>query len=122
MSTLESRLFASASLLEKGGSTGTSNEDVDQQFLTRVLQKRIEAFKLPISFSSNARLAVLTLVDRPGSVVVLLIDCLNAYEGQTVTVDMLAELYPIGFYDEVTLSRYIEDFLKQGKVKWSEIY
>lgn len=98
------------------------NPDVEGQFLIKILNKRIEACKLPIKFNEAAKMAVLALVDRPGSVVALLIDCLNAHEGKTVTVEMLANLYPWGFYDEATLSRYINDYLKPRKIKWAEIY
>ena len=51
-----------------------------------------------------------------------LIDCLNAHEGQTVTTNMLADLYPVGFYDEATMERYCDQFIKPKKVKWAEIY
>jgi hypothetical protein len=66
--------------------------------------------------------ATLAFCDRPGSTVALLIDCLNKYEGQTVTCAMLADLYPSGFYDEPTLMKYVDDYLKTRKVKWAEIY
>jgi hypothetical protein len=102
-----------------------AEEDVpeaEEAFLVQVLNKRIEVHNLPISFSGPAKMAVLALTDRPGSVVALLIDCLNAYEGQKVTVEKLADLYPTGFYDEDTLIRYADQYLKTRKVKWSDLY
>jgi hypothetical protein len=62
------------------------------------------------------------LVDRPGSAIILLIDTLNKYEGQIVTIKMLAELYPMGFYDEASLIKVIDEEIKPRKRKWSEIY
>lgn len=95
---------------------------VEEQFLVKVLAKRIEVMKLPVTFTPHAQMAVLGLCDRPGAVVMLLIDCLNAFEGQTVTTEKLGDLYPEGFYDERTAMRYADDYLKSRKVKWSEIY
>lgn len=97
-------------------------EELEEEFLIKILNKRIEGMKLPISFSPAAKMAILAFCDRPGSVVILLIDCLNAYEGQRVTVPMLVELYSDGFYDEGTLLRYIDDYMKLRKVKWSYVY
>lgn len=108
--------------LEDVSVQGAEPENVEIQFLIQVLNKRIEVMKLPISFDGPAKTAVLALVDRAGAVVVLLIDCLNAFEGKTVTVNMLMDLYPLGFYDEPTLMRYIDDYMKPRRVKWAEVY
>lgn len=97
-------------------------KSLDGEFFIQILNKRIEVYKLPISFTPAAKLAVMSLVDRAGSVVALLIDCLNAYEGKAVTAGMLTDLYSEGFYDEDTLMRYVDGYLKTRKVKWSEIY
>lgn len=95
---------------------------LDEQLLVQILNKRIEVLKLPIQFTDGAKMCALALVDRPGSMVALLIDCLNNYEGKTVTSRELADLYPTGFYDEPTMLRYIDEYLKPRKVKWAEIY
>jgi hypothetical protein len=96
--------------------------DTANTFLLQVLQKRLEAMKLPITFSAPAKLAVLALVDTPGMLVGLLIDCLNAYEGGNVTVEKLSELYPRGFYTQKTFEKYVDHLIKPKKVKWAEIY
>jgi hypothetical protein len=97
-------------------------EDIEKSFLIQVLNKRIEVIKLPISFTPTAKMGILAFVDRAGYLVTLLIDCLNAFEGKKVDIEMLAALYPVGFYDEPTLDRYIDGFLKPRRVKWAEIY
>lgn len=95
---------------------------VDDNFLIQILDKRIEVLKLPIKFTTPAKMAILAFVDRPGSLVALLVDCLNNYEGKTVDVAMLTNLYPWGWYDEETFIRYVDEYLKPKKVKWAEIY
>jgi hypothetical protein len=94
----------------------------EASFLSRIVRKRIEAMKLPINFTEYAYIAINLLVDRPGSAIILLIDTLNKYEGQIVTIKMLAELYPMGFYDEASLIKVIDEEIKPRKRKWSEIY
>jgi hypothetical protein len=120
MNEEQCKVFITAVMLEQ--KKETSIPEVEGHFFLKILNKRIEAGKLPISFTAPAKMAVLALVDRAGSVVALLIDCLNAFEGKTVTVDDLANLYPTGFYDEPTLMRYIDSYLKHRQVKWSELY
>src|SRR5512137_2310528 len=119
MSNIKSQLYLVGCLTD---SEGKPSPSIDEQFLVQILNKRIEVHKLPISFSDGAKLCVLALTDRPGSVVALLIDCLTNFEGQTVTSKQLADLYPVGFYDEPTMIRYIDEYLKPKKVKWAEIY
>lgn len=92
------------------------------RFLSNIVRKRIEVLKLPIVFTEYAYMYVDLFVDRPGSAVLFLIDALTKYEGQTVTIKKLAELYPHGFYDEETLVTIIDEELKTGKRKWAEIY
>ena len=124
MNDSQCRLFLMAAMMGKNEQQGPAAEEVDKEFLIRVLNTRIEVLKLPITFSLSGKVAVLALCDRPGYVVALLIDCLNAYEGQEVTASMLADLYPTGFYNEETFARYADDYLKapNKKVKWAEIY
>jgi hypothetical protein len=120
MSEEQCKVFITAVMLEEQKTT--SIPEVEGHFFLKILDKRIEAGKLPISFTAPAKMAVLALVQQAGGAVTLLIDCLNAFEGKTVTVDDLANLYPTGFYDEPTLMRYIDSYLKHRQVKWSELY
>ena len=127
LSDRDSRMFVIATLNEMADKKGEKPSEevmraVEGSFLIQILNKRIEVFKLPIQFTSSAKMAILAYVDRPGSLVALLIDCLTAYEGKTVDVNMLVELYPDGFYDEETMIRYIDEYLKPRTVKWAEIY
>lgn len=127
MSDDQTKLFFVASMAEVTESkiTPTQKERIDEQFLIKVIDSRIQHFKLPISFTHSGKLAVLALVDRPGSAMLLLLDCLNAYEGKEVNAGLLADLYPVGFYDEDTIGRYIDAYAKPKnptKMKWAEIY
>jgi hypothetical protein len=122
----QSKLFTTACLLE-GRQPGQDDlaaleKSLSEQFFIKVLDKRIEAMKLPIQFSQTGKMAALAFVKVVGAMVVLLIDCLNAYEGKTITTAELADLYPIGFYDEATLERYVDDYMKPRRVKWSDVY
>lgn len=99
-------------------------DKVNDEFLIKILDKRIEVMNLPIKFSQAGKVAALCFADRAGAMVMLLIDCLNAYEGKEVTPQMLADLYPEGFYDEDTMMRYADGYLKHPnrRVKWAEVY
>ena len=90
---------------------------------TKILEKRIEVLKLPIEFTNNAKIAIdCFTLGNPGKTVALLIDCLTKYEGQKVSVSMLSDVYPFGFYNEETFEDYVDNYLKTNKAKWSEIY
>jgi hypothetical protein len=95
-------------------------------FLPKIILKRIEGFTLPISFNQFALIALLAFVDVPGTAILLLIDCLNKYEGQVVTVEKLCQLYPNGFYAEEEWIHRIDDIkLRQQEnslLKWEFIY
>jgi hypothetical protein len=119
MSEIRSKLYLIGCLTDH---EKKPSPNIDEQFLIQILNKRIEVLKLPISFSDGAKNCILALTDRPGSVMALLVDCLNNFEGQTVTSKELADLYPMGFYDEETMLRYIDEYLKPRKIKWAEIY
>lgn len=125
MDQKKSELFVMASMAEAlPGSTDRVGleKDLDQQFFIKVLNARIEGMKLPIKFTPEGKLAILALSEVVGAAVVILIDCLNAFEGKEVTAGMLADLYPVGFYDEKTFHRYVEDYLKPRKCKWADVY
>jgi len=97
-------------------------KEVNQIHLIQILKKRIEVLELPIKFNDYALGAILSFCDRPGAVVLLLIDCLQEYENEEVTVDKLVNLYPFGFYNEQAMIDRIDNEIKTGKSKWSEIY
>lgn len=126
MDPKRAELFVVASFTEIEAKTKSPSEDVtkavDGEFLIKILNARIEVMKLPITFSLAGKMAALALTDRPGAMVVLLIDCLNAFEGKTIGPGQLADLYPLGFYDEETLESYVENYMKPRKVKWADVY
>ncbi len=125
LSDERAKMFVIATFTElKNDKDGVDPEipELENHFLIQILNKRIEALKLPIKFSCSAKLAALALADRPGAMVALLIDCLNAHEGETITSGHLAELYPAGFYDEDSMCKYIDEYIKPRKIKWAEIY
>jgi hypothetical protein len=109
-------------LLEQKGSTTPEEPTVEDGTAWVIIWKRITVMELPIKFTSLAKWATLLFIDRPGAAVLFLIDCLNKYEGQEVTVRMLCELYPYGFYDEESMIKIIDEEIKTHKMKWSQIY
>lgn len=121
MSEEQTKLFMTASML----SLQQKNEpfdEIERTFLIQILMKRITAMKLPISFTGPGKLAVLALVEIPGELIALLIDCLNAYEGKSVGPQEVADLYPVGFYTKDSFEEYVDKFISAKKVKWHEVY
>lgn len=121
MDQKRSELFVMAVMAEMQ-QQALKKEVLENLFEVQILNKRIEVYKLPIQFNDYAKMSLTAFCNTPGALIALLIDCLNKYEGQTVTCSMLADLYPMGFYDEPSLTKYIDEYLKTRKVKWSEIY
>jgi hypothetical protein len=120
-------LFLTAVFLEKNKDVKSLKKDLDtselgSNFLLQILKKRIVALDLPIEFTLPAAIAAISLASNPGKIVTLLIDCLTAYEGETITINKLTEMYPFGFYNEETFIDYIDNYLKPRKVAWSEVY
>jgi len=96
--------------------------DKELPFLSMIVKKRINAMKLPITFTDLALVGVNVFADRAGLAVLLLIDCLNYFEGKTITVRDLTDLYPSGFYTEEEAQKIIDEEIKTKKMKWSNIY
>ena len=97
-------------------------EEGDYPLSAMIIKKRVEALKLPISFSISGLLALAALADNPGKAVVGLCDCLSAFEGQEVTAGKVAGLYPWGFYNDEAFVGIIDGWMKTGKHKWAHIY
>jgi hypothetical protein len=89
--------------------------------LSEIVRRRVEVMKLPIKFTTAAYLAVNAFCDRPGAAVILLVDCLHKYEGQTVDVSKLVEVYPDGFYSEEAFIRRIDVEIPKDQ-KWGYVY
>ena len=102
---------------------GESKESPDP-FSVKVMKKRIEAYKLPISFTIAGWLATLAFTrDNPGRAVTLLIDALNFFPaGTEVTALKLGDLYPWGPYTEKAFENYVDNYLKTRLVPNSELY
>lgn len=90
-------------------------------FNARVVFRRICSMDLPIAFTLDAYKLIDQLCDEPGRAVVLLIDCLQRYEGRTVGAEMIAALYPEGFYRENGFRVKVE-MLRARKVPWANVY
>lgn len=124
MDQSQTELFIAATFTEITGKSVSevTTKAIEGQGLIRILDLRIEAFKLPITFTLPGKMAALALVSVAGAMVILLIDCLNAFEGKAVGAGELANLYPDGFYDLETLERYANEYMRPRRVKWSDVY
>lgn len=92
-------------------------------FCSRLIKSRIQNLHLPIKFTDIALFAAISLHEcNPGKAITILIDCLCKYKDDEVTVAKLTEVFPWGFYDEVTFTDYVDNYLKPKKTLWSEIY
>lgn len=89
---------------------------------SQIIHARIIGMKLPIKFTDSALVAASALGINPGKAVVVLCDCLSAYEGGTVTIEKLTDLYPWGFYKDEVFRQIVDEWMKTGKHKWSHVY
>jgi hypothetical protein len=94
----------------------------DMPLGSQIINARIVGMTLPIKFTTAALVAAGALGINPGKAVVVLCDCLSAYENQTVSVKKLAELYPWGFYNDEVFRSIVDDWMKTGKHKWAHVY
>jgi len=90
-------------------------------FNARVVLRRISSLNLPIAFTLDAYKLIDQLCHEPGRAVVLLIDCLQRYEGRTVDAERIAAMYPNGFH-RADVFRVMVEMLRAGEVKWAEVY
>jgi hypothetical protein len=123
----EAELFAMAVLLEqKTGRTLSADkiEDKEKSIAMDIIFKRIKAFNLPIGFTIPGIIALECLAGgSPGHLVVILIDCLNKYEDKMdVSLKDLSDIYPFGFYNDTVFGDYVDNYIKEKKIKWSFIY
>ena len=121
MSEMQTKLLLACLLSEM---EGKEIETDDFPILAQIVKKRIEVCELPIKLTSNALVSVTAFCSSPSEAIVLLIDALNTFsKNEIITVHKLSEqLYPFGFYTEKSFEDYIDNYIKLGKVKWSEIY
>jgi len=99
-------------------------EELKNLFIPQIILKRIDAFKLGISFTPKA-LGIIDVfaMNNPGRAVIILIDCLTKFGEVEVNDSMLCkDLYPYGFYNMDTFVDYVENYLKSKKVRWSTLY
>ena len=102
-----------------------NSKEYNNQFLTQILNKRVEVCELQDKID-NAALAMYLCfnIPNPGAVVIYLIDLLEFYEtnGRKATVDDMADIYPLGFYNKETLIFIIDNITKRNLSVWSNIY
>lgn len=98
------------------------DEDINEFLLAQILKKRIDVMKLPVKYTNLGLIAANCFAHNPGQAVALLVDFLTKFEGETITVNKLCELYPFGFYTEEAFTDYVDNRLKTRSVKWAEIY
>lgn len=117
----EAKLFAICLHKEWCGHTAPLQPEA-MPLSSQIIQIRVEAMKLPISFSAASIVATAAFAANPGKAVVVLCDCLNAYEGKTVSVENLAEIYPWGFYSDEIFMEIVDEWMKTGMHKWAHVY
>lgn len=106
-------------------------EGLKDEFLYKVYQKRVEVLKLPIKITNTALYALLCLCDRVGHVPVFMIDCLEFQKARSPEIekapeitlqDVMSEMYPWGFYNEIAFIDRIDNEIKQCKGEFDFIY
>ena len=108
------------------GALGGINEEEYKKnipFSIQILDKRIEALKLPITFTIQAKVLAMILTDgNPGKMMTVLIDALTRFENKEIDSHDITRLYAIGFDSDESFQDYVETYIKTKKIKWSEIY
>lgn len=117
----QSKLFITACLAKEQDIAKSLK--ANNMFVIQVLEKRIKAFELPITFTAKGKLAAMAISDgNPGKMITILIECLTKYEGEEIDDNKLSYLYPMGFYDDNSFINLVDNYFKTRNVKWSEIY
>ena len=112
--------FMSCCLLERKVREEPMPAFEELPFCAKIILKRIEVYELPIKFTLASLLALVSLAEQnPGRCIVALIDCLTAYEGQTINTEKLVKLYPNGMYNELKMREYVT-FLQHCKANPNE--
>ena len=108
----------------KNPGKGPSMEECRKDQMCDLILKRVEAFNLPLKFTPAGLLALTFLTEgRPGKGVIGIIDLLTKYEGkETIEMQDIYDLYPLGMYNTKVSEDYIDNYLKPKKVKWAAIY
>ena len=102
-----------------------NSDDYNNQFLTKVLKKRIEACELSNMINEEVlAMWVCFSISSPGAAIIYLIDLLEFYETykRKAEISDISNIYPFGFYNENTLLFIIDNIMKPNKSIWSKIY
>ena len=102
-----------------------NSDDYNGQFITKVLKKRIEAFKLEDKINDEVLAMWICFgISSPGAAIIYLIDLLEFYETHHRKADIsdISNIYPFGFYDENTLLFIIDNIMKPNRSIFSKIY
>ena len=121
--------YAMSVMMESNGEKVVTLEDLREEniFVIEAILKRITVLNLPIEFTPEGLIAAYAFTENVvGRAMLLLIDCLTLFEGKKVNANMLADVYPFGFYNEETSEDYINNYLKnkdiRDNIKWAGIY
>lgn len=90
-------------------------KDLDTELLTQTLQYLIQSHKFPIEFSDWALLSIFAYCTTTAHVFILLMDCLDVYQNEIITVKKLRDLYSQGFYSIEAFKYELENIQKR---KW----
>ena len=121
--------YTMAVMLESSGDKAIPLKELRKENITviEIILKRIQVLNLPIEFTPEGLIAAYAMTENvAGRGVALLIDCLTKHEGEVINASMLADMYPYGFYNDVTFTDYVDNYLKNEEVrddiKWAGIY
>lgn len=101
------------------------SKEYNNQFLTQILNKRVEVCELQDKIDKEALAMYLCFnIPNPGAAIIYLIELLEFYEtnGRKATIVDIADIYPRGFYNKETLIFIIDNITKQNLSVWSKIY
>ena len=128
----EIELFVTLSLVTREKETGEELKNKFEEFakvdpLTNLIYLRYKDFKdelvlpeiTPLVFNTIAILSE----GNPGRAIMMLIDLCGTFRNKsTITSNEIIEKYPDGIYDHDTFMNICDNYIKTGKVLFSEMY
>ena len=122
MTTDETKMFLNLII----GDAENFHKILSKDPIYNIILKRIEVYNLEEYIHKDCVLFIYLFAGgNPGKAVLMLIDILNLSKSlnrQIQSNDIGVELYPTGFYDDISVECIIDNLLKPRKVYFSEIY
>lgn len=101
--------------------------DILETTVGKFVNGKINSFNLTNKVNLNTALGLSAGFNLliPGQIVLMLIDLVNfydKYQKEATMLDAFQKIYPMGFYNEDSFIKIVDEYLKSKRLKNSEIY